>query len=60
MVTAKFLEEKEDWQNASVNQQAALDILDKELRAYLGGIRHTVHIQTEGFSLGDVGTFGSL
>lgn len=60
MVTAKFLEEKEDWQNASINQQAALDILDKELRAYLGGIRHTVHIQTEGFSLGDVGRNGSL
>lgn len=59
MVTAKFLEEKEDWQNASVNQQAAIDILDKELKAYLGGIRHTVHIQTEGFGLGDVGGFGS-
>ena len=60
MVTAKFLEEKEDWQNASINQQGAIDILDKELRAYLGGIRHTVHIQTEGFSLGDVGNYGSL
>lgn len=59
MVTAKFLEEKEDWQNASINQQAALDILDKELRAYLGGIRHTVHIQTEGFGLGDVGGYWS-
>jgi hypothetical protein len=59
MVTAKFLEEKEDWQNAGVNQQLALDILDKELRAYLGGIRHTVHIQTEGFGMGDLGNYWS-
>lgn len=60
MVSAKFLEEKEDWQNASINQQSAIDILDKELKAYLGGIRHTVHIQTEGFGLGDVGGYGNL
>lgn len=55
MTTAKFLEEKEDWQNAAINAQAAFDIMDKELRNYLGGIRHTVHIQTYGFGLGDVG-----
>lgn len=55
MMTAKFLEEKQDWQNAQQNQQMALDVLDKELRNFLGGIRHTVHIQTYGFGLGDVG-----
>jgi len=55
MMTAKFLEEKEDWQNAATNQQVAFDIMDKELRNYLGGIRHTVHVQTYGFGLGDVG-----
>lgn len=60
MMVAKFLEEKEDWKNAQVNQQMALDILDKELRNYLGGIRHTVHIQTYGFGLGDVGSYWSL
>jgi hypothetical protein len=59
MVTAKFLEEKEDWQNAAANVQMALDIMEKELKAYLGGIRHTVHIQTEGFGLGDVGDYWS-
>jgi hypothetical protein len=59
MVTAKFLEEKEDWQNAGINQQSAFDIMDKELQAYLGGIRHTVHIQTHGFGLGDVGDYWS-
>jgi hypothetical protein len=59
MVTAKFLEEKEDWQNAGVNQQMAMDLMDKELKAYLGGIRHTVHIQTHGFGLGDVGDYWS-
>jgi hypothetical protein len=57
MMTAKFLEEKEDWQNSSANQQSAFDILDKELRNYLGGIRHTVHVQTYGFGLGDVGNY---
>lgn len=55
MVVSKFLEEKQDWQNAQLNQQNALDIMDKELRNYLGGIRHTVHVQTYGFGLGDVG-----
>lgn len=55
MTQAKFQEGAKDWQNAQVSQQAAIDILDKELRNYLGGIRHTVHIQTYGFGLGDVG-----
>lgn len=54
MVTSKFLEEKEDWKNAAVNQQQALKILDQELRDYLSGIRHTLHIQTYGFGLGDI------
>jgi len=57
MMTAKFLEEKEQWQPAMANVQAAFDILDKELRDYLGGIRHTVHVQTYGFGLGDVGNY---
>lgn len=55
MMTAKFLEEKEDWQNAQANQQNAFDIMDKELQNFLGGIRHTVHVQAYGFGLGDVG-----
>lgn len=59
MMTAKFLEEKEDWQNAQINQQQAFQIMEKELRDYLAGIRHTVHIQTYGFGLGDVGGFWS-
>jgi hypothetical protein len=57
MVTSKFLEEKEDWKNVQANQQLAFDILDKELRNYLSGIRHTVHVQTLGFGLGDVGGY---
>lgn len=55
MMVSKFMEEKQDFQNAQQNMAAALDILDKELRQYLGGIRHTVHVQTYGFGLGDVG-----
>lgn len=57
MMTAKFLEEKEQWQEATSNQQQAFDILDKELREYLGGIKHTLQIQTYGFGLGDVGGY---
>lgn len=55
MVTAKFLEEDGKWQEAIANQQQAFDILDKELRDFLGGIKHTIQIQTYGFGLGDVG-----
>ena len=57
MVSAKFLEEAEKWKEALQNQQMAFEILEKELRDYLAGIRHTVHIQTYGFGLGDVGNY---
>lgn len=56
MMTAKFLEENEKWQESQANQQTAFDIMEKELRAYLGGIRHTVHVQCLGFGLSDVGS----
>jgi len=65
MVTAKILEEPQTppnpqaAQDAMMKQQSALDILDKELKNYLSGIRHTVHIQTYGFGLGDIGGYGS-
>ena len=55
--TAKFLEEKEDWKNALANQQQAWAILDNELKDYLAGILHTVHVQTFGFGLNDVGGY---
>lgn len=54
MVTAKFLEEKEDWKNSLANQQQAFAILDNELKEYLSGILHTVHVQTFGFGLNDI------
>ena len=57
MVASKFLEEKEQWQQATANQQQAFDLLTKELQEYLGGIKHTIQIQTYGFGLGDVGGF---
>lgn len=57
LFTAKMLEEKEQWKESTANQQQAFDILDKELQQYLAGIKHTVHVQTDGFGLGDVGSF---
>lgn len=57
MMMAKTLEAKEQWQEAEANKQQAYDLLDKELRDYLGGIKHTVHVQTFGFGLGDVGDY---
>lgn len=60
MMTAKFLEEIQKWQDAAVAQQQAFEILEKELRDYLSGIKHTSQIQTYGFGLGDVGGYWSL
>lgn len=57
MTAAKFLEAKNDFQNSTANQQMAFDIMDKELRSYLSGIKHTPQIQTYGFGLGDVGGY---
>ena len=56
-MTAKFLEEKEDWKNAQENMKQAFQLLQDELTDYLSGILHTVHIQTVGFGLGDVGGY---
>jgi hypothetical protein len=60
MMNAKFREEKEDWQVAAANQAQAFKILDDELQTYLSGIRHTVHVQTYGFGLGDVSNYWTL
>lgn len=57
MMMAKVLEEQEKWQEAAANQQQAFNILESELKTYLAGIRHTVHVQTAGFGLGDVGSY---
>jgi hypothetical protein len=57
-MVAKFLEEKEDWQNAQINMQQAFKCLEDELYEYLQGIKHTIQIQTYGFGLGDVGRIG--
>jgi hypothetical protein len=57
MMTAKFLEEKQQWQLAQANEQKAFDLMERELNEYLNGIRLTVHVQTDGFGLGDVGGY---
>lgn len=60
LFTAKNFEEKEKWQEAAQNQQQAFAIMDKELERYLNGIQRTVHVQTYGFGLGDVGDYWTL
>lgn len=55
MTVSKFFEEQEKWQEALANQQQAFQLMDQELADYLRGIRHTVHVQTAGFGLGDTG-----
>jgi hypothetical protein len=57
MSISKFREQAGNWQEAQANSQTAFDILDKELQDYLGGIKHTVHVQAYGFGLGDVGNY---
>jgi hypothetical protein len=57
MMTAKFLEEQEKWKEAQANEAAAFQKLEAELRGYLAGILHTVHVQTIGFGLNDVGNY---
>jgi hypothetical protein len=55
MMTAKFLEEGQKWNEAVANQGQAFEILERELQDYLRGIKHTPQIQTFGFGLGDIG-----
>lgn len=55
MMSAKFLEEAQNWQMAQVNMQQAFQLMEDELRDYLAGIKVTAQIQTYGFGLGDVG-----
>ena len=50
-----FMEEQEKFQDAQMFQAQAIQLLDDELREYLRGIRHTIHVQMHGFGLGDVG-----
>jgi len=57
LMTSKFQEEAKDWQNAQASQQQAFGVLDRELAEYLAGIKHTVHVQTYGFGLNDVGNY---
>lgn len=57
MFMVNMNEKKGQWDQAAANQQQAFDILDKETRDYLTGIKHTPQIQTYGFGLGDVGSY---
>jgi hypothetical protein len=55
MTQAIILEYGEKWQEAAAAAQSAKGVLDRELAEFLAGIEHTIHIQTYGFGLGDVG-----
>jgi hypothetical protein len=55
MMSAKFLEEAQNFQVSQLNVQQAFQLMEDELRDYLAGIKMTAQIQTYGFGLGDVG-----
>lgn len=55
MVTAVLNEKAEKWGEAKEAAGAAFNVLEKELRDYLAGIKHTVPVQEEGFGFGDLG-----
>lgn len=40
-------EEKEDWQNAGVAAGMAVDVLEKELVQYLGGVQHVPNVECD-------------
>lgn len=53
MVSAINDEEAKDFQKAQAAQQQAYDLVEKELREYLGGLKHVPHVETYGFSVGE-------
>jgi hypothetical protein len=55
LMSAKFLEEAQNFQVSQLNVQQAFQLMEDELRDYLAGIKVTAQIQTYGFGLGDVG-----
>lgn len=55
MVAAIVAEKQEDWQNAAMNQAAAVQVLNDELNDYLRGIKHAPQIETYGFTMGSIG-----
>jgi hypothetical protein len=55
MATAIQLEKAEDWQNAMVNQQSAVKVLDEELKQYLGGVAHVMNVDMGDFGMGSLG-----
>lgn len=42
-------EKKEDWKNAGVAQADAIDVLEKEMIEYLGGIQHVPNADIDGY-----------
>jgi hypothetical protein len=55
MSQAIMAERAEKWQNAQVNQAMAVQVLNKELEEFLGGIQHVINVQVNGYGFGDLG-----
>lgn len=55
MTQAIQAEKKEDWTAAGLNQGMAIEVLERELREYLGGVQHTLNVDMAGFGMGDLG-----
>jgi hypothetical protein len=55
MSQAIMMERQEKWNDAVEAQQLAVQVLQKELEEYLGGIQHIIHVEMRGYGMGDIG-----
>jgi hypothetical protein len=56
MCQSIMCEKKEDWNGAAAAKQMAIEVLELELREFLGGIEHVQNVSEAGFGFGDLGT----
>lgn len=55
MCQSIMCEKKEDWNGAAAAKQMALDVLEFELREFLGGIQHVPNVDETTFGFGGLG-----
>lgn len=58
MATAILHEQNDKWDEADKAKDAAEKSLKRELQEYLGGIKHTVPMISNGYGMSDIGADG--